>query len=516
MDKFRLMNFRSIDDSGVINLKPITVFLGKNSCGKSSFIRMLPLLKQSLEKEKQEPLLWYGDYVDFGSFEEILPKNGKRRDSFILEFNVDLLNNNDNGYYFGANRWMFYDDIMFRKNDETIIANVKVEFEKKYIKSIEVNYLDNKVMVLMEKYNIKKITINQADMGNDIYKMIFTGHGLLPEMFYSDPRDKRELIWSGRTYSGINSIADLLIEITRAQTKIENLRSFVRELLCLQTKSRVLEKLRYCSNSKKIRDYFKDKSIEDENFIRIYNKIQLILLPRIIEFSNLSVKNFLDNLYYIKPIRANANRYYRIQGIGVKKVDADGNNLPMVLYNLPKSKQKEFSDWCKENLGISFSVKESEGHISLMVKASDGYDINIADCGYGYSQVLPIILQFWLLTNFNNKKDKRGLITDFSIVIEQPELHLHPAFQSKLIDVFASFIEAVNKDGNKVKIIFETHSDVMVNRLGVLVSQKKISKDDINIVLVQKKDGVSNFKQVNYNNEGLINEWPIGFMSPED
>ena len=72
MNSLQVKNFRLIEDSGVVQLKPITAFLGKNSCGKSSFVRLLPLLKQTLESNVDEPFLWYGDYVDFGDYNNIM------------------------------------------------------------------------------------------------------------------------------------------------------------------------------------------------------------------------------------------------------------------------------------------------------------------------------------------------------------------------------------------------------------------------------------------------------------
>ena len=69
MDKIRLINFRNIKDSGEIELKPLTILVGKNGSGKSSFLRLFPLLQQSFLSAKKGPLLWYRDKgVDFGDF----------------------------------------------------------------------------------------------------------------------------------------------------------------------------------------------------------------------------------------------------------------------------------------------------------------------------------------------------------------------------------------------------------------------------------------------------------------
>ncbi|TQQ21711.1 AAA family ATPase, partial [Vibrio cholerae] len=50
----RVRNFRSFsnsDKNSFIEIKPLTVLLGKNSSGKSSFLRTFPLLRQSVERE---------------------------------------------------------------------------------------------------------------------------------------------------------------------------------------------------------------------------------------------------------------------------------------------------------------------------------------------------------------------------------------------------------------------------------------------------------------------------------
>ena len=102
------------------------------------------------------------------------------------------------------------------------------------------------------------------------------------------------------------------------------------------------------------------------------------------------------------------------------------------------------------------------------------------------------------------------------LVIEQPELHLHPAFQAKLVNVFVSLIKEMRESGIILKIVFETHSEAMINRLGALVSQNFIDKELVNIILVEKEHQISKFKQVQFTNDGFIDEWPIGFLSAEE
>jgi AAA15 family ATPase/GTPase len=75
-----LQNFRSYVDKTFINLKPITVFVGKNSSGKSSLLRTFPLLRQSVEENTTGPILWYGRFVDFGDFTDVLSRNSENKE----------------------------------------------------------------------------------------------------------------------------------------------------------------------------------------------------------------------------------------------------------------------------------------------------------------------------------------------------------------------------------------------------------------------------------------------------
>ncbi|ENG8658040.1 AAA family ATPase, partial [Salmonella enterica subsp. enterica serovar Bareilly] len=88
-----IQNFRSFVDRTFIDIKPITVFVGKNSSGKSSLLRTFPLLRQSVEENTTGPILWYGRYVDFGDFTDVLSRNTENKEitfSFSLQVPPEL------------------------------------------------------------------------------------------------------------------------------------------------------------------------------------------------------------------------------------------------------------------------------------------------------------------------------------------------------------------------------------------------------------------------------------------
>lgn len=66
----RLVNLRSLEDTGEIELRPLTILVGANSSGKSTFLRFFPLLRQTEREESGSPLLFFGADVDFGEYKD--------------------------------------------------------------------------------------------------------------------------------------------------------------------------------------------------------------------------------------------------------------------------------------------------------------------------------------------------------------------------------------------------------------------------------------------------------------
>ena len=77
----RLRNFMAFEDTGWIELSPITLFFGRNSSGKSAIFRALHLLKQSLKAHADEGPLRFSDEdgIDLGSFTELIHRQEVKR-----------------------------------------------------------------------------------------------------------------------------------------------------------------------------------------------------------------------------------------------------------------------------------------------------------------------------------------------------------------------------------------------------------------------------------------------------
>ena len=252
---------------------------------------------------------------------------------------------------------------------------------------------------------------------------------------------------------------------------------------------------------------------EFERIRLLYLLAQLDEIPR----AFLSIFGaLLRNVAYIEPVRATGQRYYRMQELAVEKVDARGENLAMFLHSLNYSEKREFSAWLSKFLGFRVETVSSHGHVQLLLGEFDTEEkFTLADMGYGFSQVLPVMAQIW---SEATGLRRRSIRSQASIVaIEQPELHLHPAYQTLLADAFVGCIELSrsSETDKSLSLIVETHSQQIINRLGELIGDGKLSPKDVAIYLFEKsvESGVTKISRAKFDKNGELEGWPYGFFS---
>ena len=85
-------NLRRLKKTPPIEIRPITILVGRNSAGKSTYLRSMPLIRQSIETRSSAPILWWGDYVDFGDFSTAVSEssNGAENEAVFSFFVRDL------------------------------------------------------------------------------------------------------------------------------------------------------------------------------------------------------------------------------------------------------------------------------------------------------------------------------------------------------------------------------------------------------------------------------------------
>ena len=154
-------------------------------------------------------------------------------------------------------------------------------------------------------------------------------------------------------------------------------------------------------------------------------------------------------------------------------------------------------------------------HVSIRVGNSEkGYLENVADVGFGFSQIIPVVAQLHAVMQRRMNSESFTAI-DAIYAVEQPELHLHPAMQGRLADLFVAATSQPAEDGYSVKVIVETHSESLISRLGSLISQGVVEPSRVSIIFVEKDNETQScsLRPMAFDDDGLIAEWPIGFFS---
>ncbi len=154
----------------------------------------------------------------------------------------------------------------------------------------------------------------------------------------------------------------------------------------------------------------------------------------------------------------------------------------------------------------SFKVEQtSEQYYKAKVKAKGSKDwVDLPDVGFGISQVLPVLVQcFYAPPNS-------------IILMEQPEIHLHPSAQSALADVM---IDVINSKENgvdrNIQLIIETHSEHFLRRLQRRIAEDIISKDKVSAYFANITKSPAKLESLLIDIYGNIRNWPENFFGNE-
>lgn len=530
-------NLRSLRDTGVIDLKPITILVGKNSAGKSTFARVLPLLKQSAERRKQGPILWFGRLVDFGSFQEAIS-------SFAESGEIDI-------------------DFRFSTPPATFVGRRSNRFEEPSL--LDQGILDAKLTIASEgddgrtvfrelALNIFGVEVLITSASAREVQLKICGHPVLP------PDEGRIFVSQGAVLPALRVVfRDQVISSTvsdatyfRAQ-RAERLgtaevraaiSAFVHGNTLPERKDEIArrlpltsanELLKHCQALTAVPDTWRTNmaslSALSPRLLQLQKALVLYNLEALLLELDDALLSFSAGINYLEPLRATAQRYYRREEVSTDELDPKGLNTTFFLQGLSVRERDQLNEWLRSTFGFSLTVKTAGGHTSLNIETvGSGHSRNMADVGLGYSQLAPVAIQLWSAARrgpIRSPSALRGGIYAPSqlrersavVVVEQPELHLHPAYQAKLADVFAACVKPSEQQTSAstrfpLRIVAETHSPNLINRLGELVGDGVLRSQDVQVLVFEtpEKDPATNIRTATFDEKGILRNWPIGFF----
>lgn len=542
LDKIQIKNIRSLKDTGQVALSPITLLVGENSSGKSTFLRLFPLIKQSISKRTDGPLLWAGDvddYVDFGSFAETITNDGSTAMTLCFSFSIS-----DYGVY-GTYRdtrisrlFPSFKKLMRRfQNESEVQYSITISQDNghEYISQLNVQLNQSQFEFILPPSGKEKISVDTK-----------------PFPRYSSAKKERPLRYHaefarseifGYHLPILSGLVDRLLQdlVGNAPDDIEENRfslslyydypmsfmQFIGQCLCFGATWEDIQEVLFAKErgesngaEKVLQEIIFSLSILDKKSLQdILSAFKLLFFynffPNIEEYLNV----YFRQVHYIAPLRATAERYYRLRNLAIDEVDYQGKNLAMFLSGLSDIRMLKFQEWTQEYFGFHVIVEKKSGHLSVKIALTDDGDpVNMSDTGFGYSQILPIITQLWDLSTNRRPTHPHHKMIPLVIAIEQPELHLHPALQAKLAKALLSSIQLAKENGYYLQLLIETHSETIVNYFGMAIAKGALQNQDVSVTLFDK-DFQTKHTQVqssSYDKDGFLFDWPIGFFAPKE
>ena len=457
--KLSIANFKGFSGQHEIELAPITLLYGANSAGKSAILESLLLLSQSIRQASvsaegaMEPLVFAGKNVDLGGFHATV--NGHN-----LSKSIEL------GLTYEIGKGESIDEESFE---------VAINWDHHLSRSV----LESCI------YSIKSV----------------------PENTVTFRRNRTSPSNSSVTAiadDGLKNVARIVAQ--SANRKLPNPQELDATILKIMSESQY-QNWSFLPGIKPLERPDNHEEKTKEELLEFFGKdLSHREWRSMLEDRFFSTRKKLISIRYIGPLRKSPTRIEPLVEHQATYVGNDGQGVASILYKAPEAVIKVNSYLTRMGIPYEVHVKRVDSEASgtlgeliaiQLVDKRSNVVLSMEDVGFGISQILPLLVQ--LAVSKNNL-----------VVIEQPELHLHPAIQANFGDLL---IEGVSS-ADRTQFLIETHSEHLLLRL-----QRRIRSGELNSqsVAVYYVDAVENSGsgvlrlEMDKNGE-FLTPWPNGFF----
>ena len=493
LTEYQFSNFKAFSGPATIPIKPITLIFGANSSGKSSIFQSLLMLKQTAEAgHGNKYLLLNGPLIDLGRYAEMINGHDIKK---AFSFKITL------------NKKTALDAFSYLLKNEDLFSGVhNIESDYKKLYSIcEYKTIGLKITFCYDKglSTIQLFIGDESDPISTYVNEMPTCYRFHEANDHGDPFFLHHINFDHDLWKhAIINDEDIIVETEVPKSIFDMIEDsyengYYHELFPKLSK-------RYGINN----DYMYFWNCWEESFSgewesRFYAKargtyfstesdthenIFLYMFPAILAF-----KKYIKQIIHIGPIRD------RSQYMDYSQKDVENINRQLELFDIGyQLKRVRFT---------SHAEDIQDEYKTLLYDKKNKVHVSLKDVGVGVSQILPVILQS--VASYGK-----------TLLIEQPELHLHPALQTELGDVFISAAMGNQKNS----FLIETHSEHLILRILRRIRETTagelpegmpaITPNDVAVLYVKPgKDG-SEVIHIPVNEDGEFDKpWPDGFFS---
>ncbi len=516
--EIELKNVRIFDEKGIkFSLPELSIFCGTNSSGKSTILKSLLLLRQSqgIQESSGTPqgrLRFVGSQVDLGNYSSFVFNGETHRD---MSIGITIEDKMPVRTYSRLRSLNGETDINTNEDKSNIKYHLKTHFTFTTASSSqELSQEDDDILAIAGDEDVVSSYALPAIVKSSTYEIVVND----------------EILLSWKVLLASDSTQKLKYEILLPENYIkdiggpfEKMKFEHSEETGFVSTSAVLNGLLPRSLVGKISSTTENKNSDAKDD----EKWGLFPLPPLIDSALGDWHRAMHNIHYLGPLRSPARRHYIANLDARPSLDTTGDFLPYILRDKDKDNEPLVTNMLpgdstttREKLSTSLNswlyylrvgdkppkdIKCEEIAVSTLKGVLVEFDMKtvsgkgsfpLADSGFGYSQVLPILV--------------RGLLArpNSLLIVEQPELHLNPALHVRI----AEFFVAMAKAGKQ--IIIETHSEHIVNTVRVLSAEdetgKLSSKSSIFFVSVEKSK--ISVRELSIKSDGTVPDWPANFF----
>jgi predicted ATPase len=229
-------------------------------------------------------------------------------------------------------------------------------------------------------------------------------------------------------------------------------------------------------------------------------------------------EKLFQGVFYLGPLRDKLMRQYTWTGEAPENVGWKGEQtIPSILAARDrilsagtKKRQRPLiyivAQWL-QRMGLieHFELKQiapRRREYEVLVKTFGTKEcVNITDVGFGVSQFLPVLVQCYYAPP--------GSV----IIIEQPEIHLHPSAQSWLADLFIEVIHSREHGTSRgIQLIIESHSEHFLRRLQRRIAEEYLDANEVAAYYCEGSATGSKIRPLDVDQFGNIRNWPDRFF----
>lgn len=505
-----LENIRLFEGAGwKFNLAPLTVFCGTNNSGKSTLLKTLLLLRQSQGIDEsysidQGILRFVGTQIDLGDYESFVSNNDLEKEVGIA---ITIEEQMVPVWFLmlGDMSTEVKDELRNKyKNREYIPSSLKVSFmfsaqnrmnQEEFAKTESMAWGVEKSSFLHKKGVLKKakfvVTVDNVDLFWWEIQACESSKDTSPKYKISAMKPEVKLEQGSNIFS-----------LSQASIRLNGI---VPYIVSQENRKELIEH---------------DQSPNKEK-IRV--SLRLPQLPSHMKNVVDNLLNALSNIHYLGPLRSPAQRHYITHLDARPQLDPAGEFLPYILrhqdvhkiwYVSPGQANTPQKGTLREALNVwmyyirtgnspkgvlsdEIEVETNQALVEFKVKNPFGNQSHaLTDSGFGYSQILPIIVKGLLLPE------------NSTLILEQPELHLNPALQVRLAAFFVSMV----RSGKQV--IIETHSEHMLNMIRVLAAEDESGElaAKCGLFFIDAQTGKPKIHDLSIQPNGTVLGWPRQFF----